>query len=609
MLTGPGECSDRGIEILPLFGELSPEEQERALADDPRLPRRVILATNIAETSLTLPRIKSVVDSGLVRRAVFDPVTGMSRLETRRISRASAEQRAGRAGRVAAGRCYRLWSEGAHRSLAAQTPAEIIEADLAPLALDLAQWGAQGAESVRWLDPPPAAMLAAARALLRQLGALRDDGTLTPQGRELGDWPLHPRLAHLLLESAARGEPELGASLAALLSERDLLRSGPRQGAETTRDVDVLTRLDALAGRAPAGAPIDRAALARARRAVDQFMRRLESRPSKKNPLGPAGLLACAYPDRIGRRRTGGEGRYLLANGRGAAFVGATSLARSEFVVALDLDDREREARILLAAVLDRQSLEAAVGERIRHERELHWSSAEQLVVARDVVRLEALVLEEKPLLNLSGDVAVPAMIEGIRVMGLDCLPWDDDARAFCARIELARREELRQARDWPAFDRASLLATLEDWLAPWLTGMTRRAHLAKIPLMETLRFRLGNAASRELDDILPTHIVVPTGSRIRVDYEDDLAPCAAMRMQEVFGLATTPRIGGGAIPITFKLLSPAQRPLQITSDLASFWRNAYTEVRKDMRGRYPRHYWPEDPLQAEPTRRVRPRQ
>jgi len=609
MLTGPGECSDRGIEILPLFGELSPEEQERALADDPRLPRRVILATNIAETSLTLPRIKSVVDSGLVRRAVFDPVTGMSRLDTRRISRASAEQRAGRAGRVAAGRCYRLWSEGAHRSLAAQTPAEIIETDLAPLALDLAQWGVQGAESVRWLDPPPAAMLAAARALLRQLGALRDDGTLTPQGRELGDWPLHPRLAHLLLESAARGEPELGASLAALLSERDLLRSGPRQGAETTRDVDVLTRLDALAGRAAAGVLIDRAALARARRAVDQFMRRLESRPSKKNPLGPAGLLACAYPDRIGRRRTGGDGRYLLANGRGAAFVGATSLARSEFVVALDLDDREREARILLAAALDRQSLEAAVGERIQHERELHWSSTEQLVVARDVVRLEALVLEEKPLLNLSGDVAVPAMIEGIRVMGLDCLPWDDDARAFCARIELARREELRQARDWPAFDRASLLATLEDWLAPWLTGMTRRAHLAKIPLMETLRFRLGNAAFRELDDILPTHIVVPTGSRIRVDYEDDLAPCAAMRMQEVFGLATTPRIGGGAIPITFKLLSPAQRPLQITSDLASFWRNAYTEVRKDMRGRYPGHYWPEDPLQAEPTRRVRPRQ
>ena len=453
-------------------------------------------------------------------------------------------------------------------------------------------------------------MLSAARALLRQLGALRENGTLTAQGRELGEWPLHPRLAHLLLESAARGEPELGASLAALLSERDLLRPEPRRGPETVRDVDVLTRLDALAGRAPAGTLVDRAALARARRAVDQFKHRLQNhRTSKRSTLGAAGLLACAYPDRIGRRRVGGEGRYLLANGRGAAFVGATSLARSEFVVALDLDDREREARIILAAALDRETLDAAVGERIRQGRELHWSNTEQLVIARDVARLDALILDEKPLANLPGDVAVPAMIEGVRAMGLDCLPWDDAARSFCARIELARRHGLRQAKDWPAFDPASLLATLEDWLAPWLSGVTRRAHLAKLPLMEALRFRLGNAASRELDDILPMHIVVPTGSRIRVDYEDDLAPCASMRMQEVFGLASTPRIGGGAIPVTFKLLSPAQRPLQVTSDLASFWRDAYTEVRKDMRGRYPRHYWPEDPLQAEPTRRVRPRQ
>jgi len=615
ILVGPGECSDRGIEILPLFGELSPEEQQWALADDPRMPRRVILATNIAETSLTLPRVKSVVDSGLVKRAVFDPVTGMSRLETRRISRASAEQRAGRAGRVAAGHCYRLWSEGAQRSLAAQTPAEIVEADLVPLALDLAKWGVRGTDSVRWLDPPPAATLAAARALLRQLGALNVDGTLTPQGYELGDWPLHPRLAHLLLESAARGEPELGASLAVLLSERDLLRTGPRQGSDNSRDVDVLTRLDALAGRAPEGVVVDRTVLARVQRAVDQFRRRLETRnPSKKNylkdnPLGPAGLLACAYPDRIGRKRLEGEGRYLLANGRGAMFVGPTSLARSEFVVALDLDDREREARILLAATLDRETLVAAVGDRIRHTRELHWSSGDQRVVARDIVRLEALILEEKPFFNLPDDVAAPAMIEGIRAMGHDCLPWDDETQAFCARIELARRHGLRQAKDWPAFDSTSLLATLEDWLAPWLTGVTRRAHLAKLPLMEALRSRLGGAASHELDEILPTHIVVPTGSRIRVDYEDDLAPCASMRMQEVFGLATTPRIGGGVIPVTFKLLSPAQRPLQVTADLASFWRNAYTEVRKDMRGRYPRYHWPEDPLQAEPTRRVKPRQ
>lgn len=604
MLRGPGECSDRGVEILPLFGELSADEQERALADDPGLPRRVILATNIAETSLTLPRIRSVVDSGLVRRAVFDPVTGMSRLETRRISRASAEQRSGRAGRVAAGRCYRLWSEGAHRSLAAQTPAEILEADLAPLALELARWGSRDIASMRWLDPPPPAMLAAARELLQRLGALRTDGTLTSQGRALGDWPLHPRLAHLLLEAAKRGEAKLGASLVALLGERDLLRvSRPDAG----RDVDIATRLDVLAGRGPADAIVDRAALQRARRAEEQFLRRLDV-PASRPPLGAAGLLACAYPDRIGRRRAGSEGRYLLANGRGAAFGVAHSLSRSEYIVALDLDDKDREARILLAATLDRETLEAAVGGQVRREREVHWSAAEQAVVARDVVRLESLILEEKPMQGMTGDLAVPTMIEGIRAMGLDCLPWDAELRALCARVELARRQGLRIAKDWPAFDAGTLLASLEEWLAPWLTGVTRRSHLAKLPLIEALRFRLGSAAVRELDEWLPTHITVPTGSRIRIDYEDDLSPCASMRMQEVFGLATTPRIGGGAIPLTFKLLSPAQRPLQVTSDLASFWRNAYTEVRKDMRGRYPRHYWPEDPLEAEPTRRVRPR-
>lgn len=604
MLRGPGECSDRRLEILPLFGELSADEQERALADDPRLPRRVILATNIAETSLTLPRVRSVVDSGLVRRAVFDPVTGMSRLETRRISRASAEQRSGRAGRVSAGRCYRLWSEGAHRSLAAQTPAEILEADLAPLALELAQWGSRDIVSMRWLDPPPPAMLAAARELLQRLGALRSDGTLTSQGRKLGDWPLHPRLAHLLLEAAGRGEAELGASLAALLGERDMLRAAR---SDAGRDIDIATRLDVLAGRGPPDAIVDRAALSRARRAVEQFLRRLDV-STNRSPLGAAGLLACAYPDRIGRRRAGSEGRYLLANGRGAAFAGVNSLSRSEYIVALDLDDKDREARILLAAALDRETLEAAVGGQIRRERDIHWSAAEQVVMARDVVRLDALILEEKSLQGMAGDLAVPAMIDGIRAMGLDCLPWDVESRALCARVELARRQSLRAAKDWPAFDAANLLASLEEWLGPWLTGVTRRSHLAKLPLIEALRFRLGSAAARELEDLLPTHITVPTGSRIRIDYEDDLAPCASMRMQEVFGLATTPRIGGGAIPVTFKLLSPAQRPLQVTSDLSSFWRNAYTEVRKDMRGRYPRHYWPEDPLQAEPTRRVRPR-
>ncbi len=633
MLAGPGECQDRGVVVLPLYGELGAAEQDAALDDNPRAPRRVILATNIAETSLTLPRVRCVIDSGLVRRAVFDPVTGMSRLETRRISRASAEQRAGRAGRVAAGRCYRLWSEGAHRSLAAHTPPEILETDLAPLALDLAQWGAGDAGTLRWLDPPPASMLSAARELLRQLGALDSSGRITPQGRELADWPLHPRLAHLLLEAATRGEPRLGAQLAALLGERDLLRSGSSHvgGFAATRDADMLTRLDILEGRSPPGVMADRGALARARRAAGQFERRLLDRRSagRSMPRSPstaassarsatkldaAGLLACAYPDRVGRRRDGAAGRFLLANGRGAIFAGADRLARSEYIVAIDLDDRDREARVLLAAALDRQTLEAALGERIRRERELRWSSQDEAVLARELVRLDALILEERMLQGVPPEAAIPVMIEGIRAMGIDCLPWDVGTRAFCARVELARRRSLRttgggSAAGWPAFDAAGLLASLEHWLAPWLEGVTRRTHLARLPLAEALDFRLGNAAVRDLDELLPTHIVVPTGSRIRIDYEDDLAPCASMRMQEVFGMASTPRIGGGTIPLTFKLLSPAQRPLQVTADLASFWRNAYGEVRKDMRGRYPRHYWPEDPLQAEPTRRVRPRQ
>jgi ATP-dependent helicase HrpB len=604
MLSGSDECLNRGVEIFPLFGELSPTEQDAALSEDPRSPRRVILATNIAETSLTLPRIRVVIDSGLVRRAVFDPVTSMSRLDTCRISRASAEQRSGRAGRVAAGHCYRLWSEGAHRSLAAQTPAEILEADLAPLALELAQWGASEASTLRWLDPPPGAMLSAACNLLRLLGLMNEANHITDRGREIAGWPMHPRLALMLLEAADRGELQLGARLAALLSERDVMR------AVGERDADIMTRLDVFDGKVPIGAVIDRASLSRARKSASLFERRLADHPVGKgrSPIDAAGLLACAYPDRIGRRRPSGEGRYLLTNGRGAAFRGVDGLARSEYVVALDLDDRDREARILLAAALDRSTIDQVASDRMRRETEVIWSSTEEAVIAREVLRLDELILEEKALSPIPSEKSIPAVIAGIRALGLDCLPWDQESRAFCARAELVKQRGLSREGQWPAFDEPSLLHSLEEWLSPWLEGVTRRSHFSRIPLMDALRFRLGDRAVREIDELMPTHLTVPTGTRIRIDYEDDLAPCASMRMQEVFGLSSTPRIGGGTVPVTFKLLSPAQRPLQITSDLESFWRNAYADVRKDMRGRYPRHYWPEDPLQAEPTRKVRPR-
>ncbi len=609
MLEGAGEVVAQRARVLPLYGELAAEQQDAALDPTPGGPRRVILATNIAETSLTLPGVRVVVDSGLVRRSMFDPVTGMSRLETQRISRASAEQRAGRAGRVAEGVCYRLWSEGSQRSLAPFTPAEILSADLVPLALELAGWGVEDAARLAWLDPPPAAVMASARDLLTRLGALDAAGRLTPHGRRLAAVPAHPRLAQLLLEACRRGTPRLGAELAALLADRDILRGGGGGGAP--RDADVLVRLDLLRGRGAAGEGgmgVDRGALERARRGVAVFERAAGTAAAVAPALAPGGLLACAWPDRIGRLRGGAPGRYLLSNGRGAAFAGPERLARCEFIVAIDLDDRDREARILLAAELDVADLREALAAQLVTSREVEWSSREQAVVARRVERLGALIVSEQPLTPPPADAALAAMLDGVRELGVARLPWDESSRSWQARVQLARRAGLPGTADWPDFSDEALAGSVGDWLAPWLDGVTRAAQLARVPLEEALRARLGYERSRRLDDWLPTHLELPTGTRARIDYLDDLAPSCAMRMQEVFGLAATPSIGGGALPVTFKLLSPAQRPLQVTRDLASFWRNAYAEVRKDMRGRYPRHYWPENPLEAEPMRGTRRR-
>lgn len=587
-------------QALPLHGDLSVESQDDALRTHPGA-RRVILSTNIAETSLTLPGIRVVIDSGLVRRAVFDPVSGMSRLETRRISRASAAQRSGRAGRVAAGVCYRLWSEGAERSLSAYTPPELIDADLMSLALDLADWGVTDPTRLQWLDVPPRAVFDSARDTLKLLGALDQDGRITAHGREMAAWPTHPRLAHLLIESRYRAVEQDGARLAAVLAERDVLRR--------IDDIDIARRLEAL-DQSEASVHIDRAALARARKLAKDFQRRMtiERLEAKRAALDIGGLLALAYPDRIAQRRPGTTGKFLLTSGKGAVIANADRLATKEFLVAVELDDRGREAHIRLAAELSKEILEAATADRWQCSRETFWSSQDECVVSREVVRLDALILEDKPLRLSDSSASLEAMVNGVREMGLSALPWSDESLAFCARVELARRTQLPGTETWPDMSEAGLRDSLETWLAPWLDGVLRRAHLAKLPLLEALHFRLGADGVRRLDEWLPTHITVPTGSRIRIDYMDDLAPCASMRMQEVFGLATTPRLALGKLPVTFKLLSPAQRPLQITSDLASFWRNAYADVRKDMRGRYPRHYWPEDPLQAEPTRRIKPR-
>jgi ATP-dependent helicase HrpB len=605
------------VRIMPLYGELASEQQDATLAPATDATRKVVLATNIAETSLTIPGVRVVVDSGLVRRARFDPVTGMGRLETQRISRASAAQRQGRAARTGAGVCYRAWSEGAHGSLAAFTPPEIAEADLAPLALELASWGTRDAAELRWLDAPPPAMLASARDLLIRLGALDGQGRISAHGRHMARLAAHPRLAHMLLRARDLLCLPLAAQLAALLSERDLLRGSAR-----VRDADIRARLEILRGEhAPDGS--DRAALQRARRAAGDLERQLRAdckagAPPARPAAGAAAsasasadahaglLLAFAYPDRIGLRRPGGDGRFTLANGHGAAFAQAQPLARRELIVAVDLDDRERDARILLAAPLERHGLLEHFSERLRRRESVQWSSREQAVLARRTLELDALVLEDKPLMEIPAEAARAAMLAGVRELGLAALPWTREARDLQARIEFVRGARAGAAATdaaWPAVSDAALAQTLEHWLAPWLDGITRREHLARVPLAEALRAQLSFAQQRELLEWAPTHLTLPSGSQARIDYLDEQAPLVAVRLQEVFGLSATPCLGRGRVPVTFRLLSPAQRPVQVTRDLGSFWRGAYAEVRKDLRGRYPKHYWPENPLDAPPAR------
>jgi ATP-dependent helicase HrpB len=596
---------DSAVRVFPLYGELSGDDQDAALLPSPDGLRKVVLATNIAETSLTIQGVRIIVDSGLVRRSLFDPSTGMSRLETQRISRASAEQRQGRAGRVEPGVCYRAWSEGAQRSLAPFTPPEIVEADLAPLALELASWGARDASELRWLDPPPAVMLASARDLLSRLGALDASGRITQHGRQMARLSVHPRLAHMLLRGLDLGSVPMAADIAALLSERDLLRA-----AGGARDADIRSRLDLMRGEGFSQG-VDRIGLQRARRNAKDLVQQVRavaargSAPASASAGASAGLLlAFAYPDRIGRRRPGTDGaRYTLANGRGAHFADIQNLGKQEFIVAVDLDDRERDARILLAAPLTRDEIEEHLIDRLERVNSVEWSSRDQAVLARRVVRLDAITLEEKPLHEVPPEAARAAMLQGIRELGIGALPWTRDARDLQARMEFVR---LLDKESWPEVSDPVLAETLDTWLTPWLDGVTRRDHLARLSLTDILRALLPWEKRRLLDELAPTHLVVPTGSNIRIDYLDESAPVVSVRLQEVFGLDATPRIGGGRVPITFKLLSPAQRPVQVTRDLAGFWRGSYADVRKDMRGRYPRHYWPENPLEAEPTRGVR---
>lgn len=589
-LSGAGLPSS--TRVVPLYGDLPPAAQDDAVRPSAPGARKIVLATSIAETSLTIEGVRIVIDSGLARVPRFSPRTGMSSLETVRVSRASADQRRGRAGRVAPGTCYRLWAEQEQRHLVPHRAPEILEADLAPLALELAAAGVRDPASLAWLDAPPPAALAQARELLTELGALDAAGRITARGRRMADLPLHPRLAHMLLEGASAGQGALACDVAALLEERDIL--------DDVRDADIQARLEAL--RSGLRAHPDR--VRRVRESASQLRRVIGARDGARDTGATGLLLAFAYPDRVGQRRPGGSGRFLLRNGNGAAFAEPQALSASPYIVAAELDARRPESRIFLAASLAADDLVAHFGDQIVGEGIIAWDDDQRAVVARRVTRLGAIVLGDAALRDPDPARVAEALLEGVRRLGVAALPWSDAARRV--RERLGFLHALDPA--WPDVSDLALERTFGDWLAPHLLGLTRLDQIARLDLVAVLMERLTWAQRAALDEMAPTHVVVPSGSRIPVDYSAPEAPVLSVRLQEMFGCADTPRIGGGRVPLTVHLLSPARRPVQVTRDLAGFWRTTYFDVRKDLRGRYPKHHWPDDPMRAEPTSRAKRR-
>ena len=581
------------ILLAPLFGQLTATEQDAAIQPAPDGKRKIVLASAIAETSLTIEGIRIVIDSGLMRIPRFDPNTGLTQLVTLPVSQASADQRCGRAGRLQAGVCYRLWSQGAH--LLAQSPAEMLQADLAPLLLEVAQWGVSDVNALRWLDAPPAPHVAQARDLLVQLGALDHESRITAHGKAMAQWGAHPRLAHMLLRAKAIGAGALVCDVAAILSDRDILRGA------AVRESDLQLRVEALRDLTQRD-NIDKNALRQAQKAAAQWQQQLQVGADTShediNLLGV--VLAYAYPDRIGRRRDNST-RYLLSNGRGAILSDGDPLCTQEFIVAAHLDGA-REARIFMAAGIHLEHLLQYHGDIIQTQTVVHWDDRQACVMARVQQRIGELVIDDAPLQDVDPDAMVSALLEGIRLRGLACLPWSDTARALQARMQFMY-DQLDP--DWPDVSDAGLLASLDSWLQPYLTNMSRLSHLERLDLSAILLAQLSWEQQRRLDQLMPTHISVPSGSRIRVDYTH-FPPVLAVRLQEMFGLADTPRIAQGKIAVLLHLLSPAQRPVQITQDLAGFWQTSYHDIKKDLKGRYPKHHWPDNPLEAQATSKIK---
>jgi len=590
--------ADPAIDIVPLYGALDADVQDRAIAPPPPGQRKVVLATSIAETSLTIEGVRVVIDCGLARVPRYEPEVGLTRLETVRVSRAAADQRRGRAGRTEPGVCYRLWDEPQTAALEPANRPEILAADLSGLVLDLAHWGVVDPAQLAFLDSPPAPALAQAKALLGELNAIDRAGRITEEGRRLRELPLPPRLARMVVDAAAAGEAERAAEIAVVLTERGL----------GGNDVDLGHRLDALhrdrSQRATEARAMARrwAQIAKANSSPLANEQREPARGGEGLSVGA--LLALAYPDRVAKNR-GAGGAFLLANGRGANVDAASALARAPFLAVAEITGTAAQGRIVLAAPLTLGEIEAQFADCIESGDEIVFDAASASLRARRLRRLGAIALAEQPLTVVADDAAARMLAQGVARLGIERLPWTKPLRQWRDRVTFLRRAE---GGEWPDLSDAALAATAVDWLAPALAGKTALSGLASEDVAQALQGLLPWTLRRRLDAEAPTHFIAPSGFSVPIDYEAQEGPKLAIRVQELFGLDRHPTIAAGRVPLVVELLSPAHRPVQVTRDLPGFWRGSYAAVKAEMKGRYPRHPWPDDPLSAVATRRAKPR-
>ena len=587
--------SDPAIVLAPLYGAMDMKAQDLALEPAPNGLRKVVLATSIAETSITIEGVRVVIDSGLARVPRFEPDVGVTRLETVRVSRAAADQRRGRAGRIEPGVCYRLWDEPQTQSLPAFAEPEIRSADLAALLLDCADWGTADPRTLSWIDPPAAAAIDAAREELAELEALDADGRITAIGRRLKSLPLPPRLARMTIAAAAFGQAEEAAEIAAVIVERGLGGT----------DADLALRLEGFRrDRSRRASDMRKLAAGWARMASTGRSVPKSGEDAPREDLSIARLLALAFPERIGKAR-GAPGQFLLANGRGANLDAMHPLTRSPFLVAAELSGSAASTRILLAAAADEADILAAAGKRIRESDEVDFDPGAAALRSRRVRRLDAILLASEPRAVIATEETARLLAEGIAKLGLNRLPWSK------AQIQLRDRVGFLRAAgqdEWPDLTEAALTKAVAEWLAPFLAGKTRLSEIGADDLGAALDTLLPWNLKRRLEEEAPTHFEAPTGNRHAIDYETAGAPALHIRVQELFGLTQHPSIANGKLPLTLHLLSPAHRPIQITRDLPGFWKGSWAAVKAEMKGRYPRHPWPDDPASAIPTTRAKPR-